>query len=194
MTMPAWSDALLLATLQWEAVIRHLGWPVLVVAAAYVVAAVLCYACGSSDAQARSGWYLAAAVLTTIAVTTITRIDLLLVYTLRALARAGGWYQERREWQALTVGVLVIGALVTAAWLRTRLHSGWTHCAAAVLGVGLLAGLFGLRAISFHFTDRALAQVIAGISVGRLLEFAGLGLTTFGALRWVRGGRVAGRV
>jgi hypothetical protein len=54
-----------------------------------------------------------------------------------------------------------------------------------VLGIGISAAAFLMRAISFHDTDQIINFNIAGISLGRLLEMSGLLLIALGARRWL---------
>jgi hypothetical protein len=186
-----WQDALGGAYPQWEAVIRHLGWHSMLTAIGYALAGTLC---GASGLAARRGgddgsaWFLAAGLLALIGANAVARIDLLAIYVLREVAHAQGWYEHRREGQFLALGALAAAGLLALAWLRTRLQAMWSRCASAVLGIGLLTGIAVLRAVSFHATDLALNASLFGVSTGRLLEFAGLGLTAAGALRWSRTG------
>jgi hypothetical protein len=55
-----------------------------------------------------------------------------------------------------------------------------------MLGLGFLVGVAVLRAVSYHATDRILDTPVLGLSTGRLLEIAGLGLAGAGALRRAR--------
>jgi hypothetical protein len=184
-----WHDALIDALPQWELAIRHSGWHPTLLALGYALVAVLCCAGGASagrDGRYGSGWFVAAGILAAIAVNTVTRLDLLLIYALRAASREQGWYDARRAWQTMMIGALAVTGLLAMGWLRTRLAAVWSRCALAVLGMGLLAGLAATRAVSFHYTDLALGISVAGVSAGRLLEVAGLALTAAGAWRWSR--------
>jgi hypothetical protein len=182
-----WQDAFSSAYPQWEAVIRHVGWHSMLVAAGYALAASLCGATGlsaRSDGGSGSAWLMAAGLLALIGANALVRVDLLAIFLLREVARAQGWYEQRRDSQLLALGALAVVGMLALGWLRTRLQAVWSRCATAVLGVCLLVGVAALRAISYHDIDRAFDVHLLGVSTGRLLEFAGLGLTAAGALRW----------
>ena len=133
-------------------------------------------------------WFVAAWIVALIGANSLLRLDLLAICALRIVARAQGWYEERRAWQYPLVVALAVTGLLALAWARTRLQADWPRCAGAVIGVFLLFGVALLRAVSYHYTDRVLEFPLAGIPAGRLVEFAGLGLTAAGALRWSRAG------
>ena len=182
-----WQDAFSSAWPQWEAVIRHIGWHSMLAAAGYALAAMLC--CASGFASRRDGdrggaWFLAAGLLALIGVNALVRVDLLAIFVLREVARAQGWYEQRRDSQLLALGALAVAGMLALGWQRTRLQAVWSRCATTVLGVCLLVGVAALRAISYHDIDRAFDVHLLGLSTGRLLEFTGLGLTAAGTLRW----------
>lgn len=177
---------------QWEAAIRHAGWPLLLLASGYALAGALCWASGLAnrrDGGNGGAWFLAAGLLALIGADALARIDLLVIYVLREAAHLQGWYEHRRDWQYLALGALAVAGLLVLGGLRTRLQAAWSRCASAVLGVGVLATVAALRAVSFHATDLALSVQVLGVSTGRLLELAGLALTATGALRWSRTGQ-----
>jgi hypothetical protein len=173
---------------QWDAAIRHAGWHAMALAFGYALAGMLC--CAAAFATRRDdsrGWLLAAGLLTLIGVNSVVRFDLLAIFALRAVAHAQGWYEQRRVWQLIGLAAVAVAGVLALGELRVRLRDVWARCAGAVVGVGLLTGIATLRAISHHVTDIAFGVHLLGISTGRLLEFAGLGLTATSALRWSRG-------
>jgi hypothetical protein len=185
-----WQQALSSGYPQWEAVVRHTGWQSLLVATGYALAGTLCWASGLAhrgDGGNGGAWFLAAGLLALIGANALARIDLLVIYLLREVAHAQGWYEHRRDWQFLVLGALAATGMLALGGLRTRLQAAWPRYASAALGVGLLATIAVLRAVSFHATDLVLNAHVLGASFGRLLEFAGLGLTAAGALRASRG-------
>ena len=174
------------ALLQWEAVVQHSGWHAIVVAAGYAGAAVLCAMVAAEDRRDGidgRGWVAAAALLTGLGIAALLHLDVLLIETLRVVACQQGWYGSRREWQYLLLVLLAAGGLGLFAWLRLRLLTRWPECAPVVLGIAFLAGLAALKGVSFHYTDGLINASVFGVSLGRLAEFAGLGLITGGALR-----------
>ncbi|MFO1413332.1 MAG: hypothetical protein U1F10_05365 [Burkholderiales bacterium] len=188
--MNGWEDALADASLQWQMTLGAIGWHHLVFAVGYAAAGTLC--CVSAAVAQRDGghgqaWYAAAVLLVLLGVNSMVRFDLLALFLVRTVARAQDWYGQRRGIQA---GVLALVAVAAGAVLvagRTHVRAFWQRCELVAAGLALLVTLAVVRAISLHYTDRALDTHVAGASVGRLLEFAGLGLTAAGALRWSRG-------
>jgi hypothetical protein len=187
--MANWQDTLADAGLQWQTLLGTIGWHHLAFAVAYAVAATLC--CVSAAVAERDGgsglaWHALAMLLVLLGINSMVRLDLFAVFALRAVARAQGWYAQRRAIQAGVLALVLLAAVVAIAALRTRLAPAWQRCEFVATGLGLLLVVAVLRAISLHYTDRALDTRVAGISLGRLVEFAGLGLTAAGALRWSR--------
>ncbi len=183
-----WNEAWDIAYYQWELVVQRAGWRELLLVAAYSCAALLCFA--ARQMSRRSGesggvWFLAAIMLALLGGNTLYRIDNLLTNFVRAFAQTDGWYAGRREWQLLLLMFLCVATLMTLKRYLVRLHEVWSECMPAVLGVGLLLLLALLQLVSYHDTDTLFNLRLAGISVGRLLELAGLGMTVVGALRWL---------
>jgi hypothetical protein len=184
-----WQEAFASACPQWAVSVRHAGWHHVLMAAGYAIASWLCVVSALMTRRADGdggAWFAAAALLALLGINALLQFDLLLVQVLRAVARLQGWYQSRREWQFALLGLLSTGGLVALGWLRTRLHARWSDCSPAVLGLALLVALAAVKAVSFHDTDAALGLRLAGVSLGRLAELAGLVLTVAGALRWLR--------
>jgi hypothetical protein len=184
-----WQNAFAEACPQWEAAIRHAGWHQALLGLAYAIAALLCFA-GAQASRRDDGTGGALAVTSVLLVLlglhAILETNVLLVHLSRFVARQQGWYEHRRAWQYPLLALLGTAGLVALVWLRSRLDSQWRRIAPIVLGVGVLAVLAALRAVSLHYTDAALDLRLAGISVGRLAEMAGLGLTAAGAMRATR--------
>ena len=186
MTPNLWQDAFAEACPQWEAAIRHAGWHHVLLASAYAIVALLCYAGAQAsrrEDESGSAWAVASALIVVLGAHAVLETNVLLVHLSRFVARHQGWYEFRRAWQYPLLVLLGVAGLVTLVWLRSRLARQWSRIAPVVLGVGVLAVLATLRAVSLHHTDAALDLRLAGISVARLAEMAGLGLAATGALR-----------
>jgi hypothetical protein len=170
----AWNSAFPL----WSDWVRHSGWHPVLTAMAFASAGIACAAvwrsCRGDDAL-QLPWLAAAVLLPILALNTLMALDLLAVLMLRSMAQQQGWYAGRREIQALTL--LIIAGAAVLAYLRLR------HAAARrppsqhwlLLGLGLLLTASVLRAVSLHATDQFIGARIAGWSLGRLIDVAGLG-------------------
>jgi hypothetical protein len=173
----------------WEHAITQLNWHSGIVVLAYVGAAWLCLVnahISRQNQQAHVFWYLGAATLCLLGVNTVLQADLFVTHLLRAIAKLQGWYAQRRELQYGAVLLLGIIFLLSINWLRALLSN--TELPSELVAVGLtgLLMLFLTRMVSAHNTDLVLNLRLAGVSVGRLLEFAAIGLVIQGARNCLR--------
>jgi len=110
--------------------------------------------------------------------------DLQIAFTdsLRTIARADGWYQQRREYQlqaSLSVFVAVIITLLVMATLIRR----WPRsCALALVAGGLQLGYICMRLISFHYMDAWFQTKIGDFMVWKYMELGGTLLCLAAAL------------
>jgi hypothetical protein len=184
-----WQAAFTNARTQWEALAWQLGWHQCLLALAYLSCAWLCFVGGHAargNNEGASGWFLAAGLLVAIGVNTLLRLDFLLLSFLREVAQLQGWYGQRREIQYLLLALMAVGGLMALGWLRTRLRATWTTGGLVAMGMCVLLLLAVLRAVSFHYTDAWLDLRLAGVSLGRMGEMAGLGMVLTGAWRWLQ--------
>ena len=173
----------------WEQALLQLTWFHTLIVAAYLGAAWLCFINGyiAKGAQEAHGlWFVAAAVLCVLGANTALHGDLFLTQVLRSLAKLQGWHGERRLLQDLTIGAMVLLFLFSANWLHARFTADGVPSEPVAIGLAALVVLLVLRTVSAHVTDTVLALRISGVSVGRLVEFAGIGLVLHGALRCLR--------
>ena len=170
----------------WEQAILGMFWYHGLGFAAYLGTAWLCLLNGHIAEQSGEGhamWYAAAALLCLLAANTVLHGDLLLLQVLRAVAKLEGWYGERRQVQYLVIAALAATAWFAAGWYRTRLRAADDASGPVAWGLAGLLMILALRAVSAHGVDQVLDLRLAGISVGRLLEFSCLGWVAHGALR-----------
>lgn len=106
----------------------------------------------------------------------------------RQLARDQGWYMQRRGVQEWIMGLSGAGAVVIGSICCWRVRSAPRGYMFAILGVAFLLCFVLARALSFHYLDQVLGLQIAGFSVNRTLECAGIVLVCVSA--W-RAGRAA---
>lgn len=173
----------------WEQSVLGLTWYHGIIAAAYLGAAWLCFLNGHIAKNATGVyriWFFAAAVLCVQGANTVLHGDLLVTQVLRSLAILQGWYGERRQLQYLTLVVMVLAFFISFKWLRARFTADQVASGPVALGVSALLLLLAVRTVSAHATDAVINQRLAGVSAGRLLEFAGIGLVLHGAVRNLR--------
>ncbi len=182
-------QALVDAVTVWEQAILQLSWYHGLIVAAYLGAAWLCFLNGYNarrEGVAHAIWYVAAVALSLLAANTVLLGDVLVTHTLRSLAKQEGWYGQRRSLQYGTVAVLALLAL----WFASRLARAFAASDAAsvpvALGLTLLLALLALRTVSVHGIDALINLRVAGVSVGRWLEFAGIGLVVRTAFQGLR--------
>jgi multidrug efflux pump subunit AcrB len=104
----------------------------------------------------------------------------------RDIARDGGWFDRRREVQALFIaglaGTTTLAGILLAWWARHMRPAVWL----ALAGLLALAAFVTLRAASFHHVDVALRTPLLGTRAWVTLELAGITLVALGALATLR--------
>jgi hypothetical protein len=173
----------------WEHAIAQLSWHHGLVVLAYLGAAWLCLVnahISRQNQQAHVFWYLGAAALCLLGVNTVVQADLFVTQLLRAIAKLQGWYAQRRELQYTAVSLLGLAFLLSINWLRALLSGADLPSELVATGLAALLMLFLTRMVSAHSTDLVLNLRLAGVTVGRLLEFAAIGLVIQGARNCLR--------
>lgn len=104
-----------------------------------------------------------------------------------------GWYQDRREVQAVVILALAVAGLVTL-WIAVRaVRPIARHALGAIVGLVLLAVFVLVRAVSLHQVDRVLG--LGPVRLSHVLELASLAVLVAAGWRFLLGGRrSAGRV
>jgi hypothetical protein len=173
----------------WEQAVLKSTWYHAVIVLAYLGAAWLCLLNGHIAKAAQEGdriWYLAAVALCLLGVNTVLHGDIFLTHFVRALAKMEGWYVQRRWLQYGLVALLAPIILLVAVWLRSAFSASDVPSESVALGLALVLIIVSVRTVSAHGTDAVLNFHLAGVSFGRLLEFAGIGLVMHGALKCLR--------
>jgi hypothetical protein len=164
------------------------GWAVtlgyaLAAALALVVAA---RGGGGGGVRDRVFWAGAGLFLAFLAANKQLDLQIWVTATGRCVARAEGWYRDRRAVQATFVVVLAatlaLLAVVLAVWLRHSLRRN----ALALAGIVVLAGFILQRAVSFHHLDAALRTELFGQRAHRWVEMAGIALMLAAAMLALR--------
>jgi hypothetical protein len=185
--MDTFLQAMASATPVWELTILHVSWFHGVLAAAYLGTAWLCVLNAQIARDARVAttlWFTATIVLGLLGANSLLHGDVFVTHFLRALAKIQGWYGDRREWQYGIIGAAIVAVLLGANRLRLT-FSAFDPSVSRPVGAGLAALLivFAVRMISAHGTDAVINLRLGGLSLGRLLEIAGMGGVVLGARR-----------
>jgi hypothetical protein len=105
----------------------------------------------------------------------------LLTSIARSLAKAQGWYDERRFYQVAfvaVVGSFGFSAAMCSLWCLRR-SSGFVRL--ALLGLFFTLTFIVMRAASFHHVDMWLAASFLGMKWVWLVELAGISLVAIAA-------------
>ncbi len=159
-----------------------IGWTITI---GYAVAAAASFGVagrGISHVRERVFWVGLGLFLAFMAVNKQLDLQVWTTATGRCVARAEGWYRQRREVQAEFVRLLALGLgaimLALIVYLRKSLRRNWV----AILGLIVLAGFIIQRAVSFHHLDRALHVEILTLRAHRWVELGGLALILLGVV------------
>ncbi|MBB3693409.1 isopropylmalate isomerase [Sphingomonas sp. BK580] len=159
-----------------------IGW---ITVLAYPVAALLCAAAQRRDGagpRPRFFWLWLAVLLVLLGINKQLDLQSLFTQVLRDRAKAHGWYERRREFQALFIFVIAgIGAALLAALPYVMRHQPRARNI-ALAGLVFLYGFILVRASSFHHVDWALSQTILCVRLNWILELGGILIAAAGAM------------
>lgn len=173
---------------RWSPVIgdpQITGW---VTVAAYVMAALMSAAVWLrlKGRRGRVFWAMVALLLAALAVNKQLDLQSALTAAGRCLARAQGWYGERRLVQLSFIAVLgtvmLAGLIAMAFSLRGRLRRNGL----ALTGLVIVTGFVMMRAASFHHMDHLIGMRAFGVPNNFLFENAGLVLIALNAAALLR--------
>jgi hypothetical protein len=165
------------------------GWLTVVAYAGTAIACLLAAGAGAGAGESRreSRWFWvgSAIVLTLLGINKQLDLQSLLTQVGRDMARAEGWYEQRRTIQAAficLVGFVGIVGLILAQRLSRSRDRAQTI---ALCGMVFLFVFIVVRAASFHHVDVALNHLRAFGKLNWLLELGGIATVLLGALvRW----------
>ena len=164
-----------------------MGW---FTVAAYAVAAILC---GRAALEERGCsrekfvfWTALAGIMGVLAINKQLDLQTWLTFTMKRVAQAQGWYEERRVVQLVFI-LLIAGAGAYGfrrAYLLVRGHARelWLGLAGLFLTVGFVV----IRAASFHHIDYFLKTDLAGIRMNWVLELSAIAVVGLAAWRALR--------
>ena len=132
-------------------------------------------------------WIVLAAGLAFLGLNKQLDLQTLLIDIGRMVARAQGWYEERRDFQKVFAGLAAIGGAGCLAVLVWLIHGHWRRLALALAGVLLLVCYLGLRIAVFEHVDEALGISLKSALAEALLEVGGA--ACIGAGAWLSGRR-----
>lgn len=164
-----------------------LGW---LTVGGYFLASLLCARAARHDAGAVHLWRMLAFALAVLGLNKQLDLQTLLTQVGRELARASGWYDQRRQIQSLFVVAVGLAsvALSIVAFAVLRRRSRNIRIASA--GFVLLAAFVCVRAASFHHVDRFLKSAVFGARFNWILELGGIAVIAYAAAS-TRGGTKA---
>jgi hypothetical protein len=156
-----------------------LGWLTVL---GYFLASILCVRAARHDAGATNLWWILAIALALLGINKQLDLQSLLTAVGRELARAGGWFDQRREMQRLFV--LMIGLTVVALSIAAPrlLNDRSRYVRAACIGFVLLVAFVCIRAASLHHVDRFLKSAVLGARFNWLLELGGIAVIALAAV------------
>ena len=156
------------------------GW---LTVAAYAAAAAACWLASSSAVPTeRRLWLTLAIVMALLCVNKQLDIQTLFTDIGRTVAKAQGWYEQRRGVQWLFIQAIIAAGLVAAVLMLVLIRRVQTPLKMAVAGLALLGTFIIIRAASFEKVDTLLMASFAHARVNHLLELSGIAVVTLGAL------------
>lgn len=131
-------------------------------------------------------WWFSAVLLASLAVNKQLDLQSLLTEVGRCVARAQGWYEDRRTVQVwFIVGVMAGGAL-GVGWLGFLLRYTLARTGLALVGLGFVSVFVAVRAAGFHHVDTLIGTTVAGLRMNWVLELPGPILVAVAGLRGSR--------
>lgn len=160
-----------------------LGW---FTVACYFLVSLLCLRAADKDATAKNLWRMLGLALAFLGINKQMDLQSLLTQIGRDFARSGHWYDQRREFQQIFVGVMafvsVLGAMAAILFFGNRSRA----FRVAAIGFVLLAAFVCIRAASFHHVDGFLKLSFLGARFNWIIELGGIALIGFAAAGAIR--------
>lgn len=158
-----------------------LGWLTVVL---YLVAGIACYGAGRrgrSIAKQRLFWWVLSGFVIVLGINKQLDLQSLLTDFAKALARAQGWYDNRRVVQAAFVAGFGLGGVAFALFMARLARTGGWPAWMALAGLALVVCYVVLRAATFNH----LAGDSPVLSMGAALELVGtLAISYAGYSKW----------
>jgi hypothetical protein len=115
------------------------------------------------------------------------QLDLQTWFTITAkkFALRGGWYGDRRLFQALFIGWLIFGLLAFLAWFKKYFRRMGKEFKFILYGLAFLSAFIVIRATSFHHVDQLLRVNLLGFKMNWILELGGIFSIAFGSIKYL---------
>lgn len=149
-----------------------LGW---LTVFAYFVSAFLCLLCAKKISSDKLWWYFLAIMMLLLGINKQLDLQSWLTITGKQIAQAQGWYEQRRQVQALfiacIVSIFICFSVVASQIIQFDKPNYWL----SLLGFLFLGSFVVIRAVSFHGIDHFLGFSLVGLKMNWLLELTGIG-------------------
>ncbi|MEO5900073.1 MAG: hypothetical protein ABIR68_08070 [Ilumatobacteraceae bacterium] len=133
-------------------------------------------------------WFVVAVVLLALGINKQLDLQTWFLQTARRRAYEGGWYGDRRRYQADGIAIMFLVAMASAAGLVFLLRRVLRRILITIAGLTMLVMFVTIRAISFHYVDYVL-QMGGRFGVNVTLELAGILLIITSTVVWQRSER-----
>jgi hypothetical protein len=164
------------------------GW---LIVAMYIVASAACFlAANGSQFSGRNWrsdgtfWLLIALLFSALGINKQLDLQSLFTELGRELAKNGGWYAQRRAFQAAFIASIALASAVSAAFLMLWAKRLGRAQVAAMLGTCFVLAFVVIRAASFHHIDAFLARSIFGAKWNWVFEIAGISVVSLAAISY----------
>lgn len=131
-------------------------------------------------------WFILGTIMLVLGINKQLDLQLLLWLVARSWLRTAGWQEYRQVIQVgsmLAMAGLGFVGLVFFTWLS---RDSFRQRRLAIVGVGLTSLFVLVRAISLHGVDTMLGWSLAGLTLSKVLENAGIFLVIIGAVQSMR--------
>jgi hypothetical protein len=133
-------------------------------------------------------WWSLGIIMLVLAVNKQLDLQTWFTFTARDLAKSGGWYAERRTYQAGFIIAIASTMFLLIAIVGIAIRYYWSKVWLAIVGLGLLSSFIVIRAVSFHHIDMLLGWSLGGFRLNNFLELGGISciaLASFKYLKWL---------
>jgi hypothetical protein len=146
---------------------------------ASVLAALVLY---RQSGRQRMFWLVLSVLLLALAINKQLDLQSALTAAGRCLAKAQGWYAERRsvqlEFISAIIGMSVLAGLALSWVMRRELNRIWL----ALFGLAFLLVFIAIRAVGFHHFDQFIGYKLGDVRMNWVIEVGGIVMIAVNAL------------